>query len=137
MNRRLYRSRKDQMISGVCAGIGNYLNIDPTIVRIVFLVALFSWGTGVLIYIVCSLVIPIAPLDQESYDYTVNEENRHSSPTPFVGSSNARIVFGIILVIIGAISILEKIFGWFDFDLIWPIALIGVGFLILTKDKKN
>lgn len=137
MNRRLYRSRKDQMISGVCAGIGNYLNIDPTIIRILFLISLFSWGAGVLIYIVCSIVIPVTPLDEESYDYTVNEEDRRSNLTTFTGSSNARIIFGIILVIIGIISIFEKIFHWFDFDLIWPIALIGVGFLILTKDKKN
>lgn len=125
------------MISGVCAGIANYLNIDPTIIRILFLISLFSWGAGVLIYIICSIVIPIAPGDNDPYDYTLNEEDKRSHLATLANHNNARIIFGIILIIIGAISILEKIFSWFEFDLIWPITIIGIGFLILTKDKKN
>ncbi|GMQ59446.1 hypothetical protein AN1V17_38430 [Vallitalea sediminicola] len=134
MDKRIYRSRDNQMICGVCSGIGKYFNIDPTIVRILFLITLFTWGTGVAIYIICSIVIPIEPikLDHDIYDYNIEEERheRHG-----FSNSNGRTIVGIILVIIGAASILEKIFNWFSFDLVWPIAIIGVGFLILTKDR--
>jgi phage shock protein C len=50
--------RKDKKIFGVCGGLGDYFGIDPTIVRIVFLVALLGYGTGLLLYIILALVIP-------------------------------------------------------------------------------
>ncbi|MCT4543452.1 MAG: PspC domain-containing protein [Vallitalea sp.] len=129
MNKKLYRSRNNQIISGVCAGIGEYLNIDPTIIRILFLFALIGWGSGIFIYIICLLVIPLEPSGYNSYAYTINE--KHNS----FFNNNGRIILGIILIIFGIGSILEKIFHWFDFDLILPIAIIGIGFIILTRDK--
>ncbi|MCT4685848.1 PspC domain-containing protein [Vallitalea sp.] len=124
MDKRLFRSRDNQMICGVCSGIAKYFNIDPTIVRILFLITLFTWGTGVLIYIICSIVIPFEPIE---YAHNTYDSGTHNG--------NGRTILGIILVIIGGISILEKIFDWFSFDLVWPIAIIGIGFLILTKDR--
>jgi phage shock protein C len=62
-NRRLYRSRSDKMISGVAGGLGEYLNIDPTIVRLIFVLSLFIGGTGALIYLVMLLIVPEEPLD--------------------------------------------------------------------------
>jgi phage shock protein C len=131
MDKRLYRSRDDQMICGVCSGFARYFNIDPTIIRILFLIALFTWGSGVLIYIICSIVIPLEPIGNDYNTYDYNKENRHNK----LSSGNGRMIIGILLVIIGGISILEKIFDWFSFDLVWPIAIIGIGFLILTKDR--
>ena len=58
MNRKLYRSRTDKKIAGVCAGLGAYTNIDPTIVRLIWVLIALCAGTGVLAYIVCALVIP-------------------------------------------------------------------------------
>ena len=62
-NRQLYRSRSDRMISGVAGGLGAYLNIDPTIVRLIFVLSLFVGGTGALIYLVMLLIVPEEPLD--------------------------------------------------------------------------
>lgn len=57
--KKLYRSQKDRKIAGVLGGIGEYFNIDPTLVRLGFLVALFlSLGTATLIYIISIFVIP-------------------------------------------------------------------------------
>ena len=50
--RRLYRSRTDRKIAGVCGGLAQYLNVDPTVVRIIFLVLLFIGGGGLLIYLI-------------------------------------------------------------------------------------
>jgi len=58
MNKKLYRSRKDKMIGGVAGGLGEYFDIDSTLVRIIFVVSLFLGGTGVLAYIILWIVIP-------------------------------------------------------------------------------
>ncbi|MBQ7817351.1 MAG: PspC domain-containing protein [Oscillospiraceae bacterium] len=62
MEKKLYRSKTDQKIAGVCAGLAEYLNIDPTIVRLIWALIAIS-GAGVLAYIVCALVIPEKPVD--------------------------------------------------------------------------
>ncbi len=56
--RRLERSSKDTWIGGVCGGLGDYFSIDPTILRLVFLVAFFGFGTGLLVYLVLWFVMP-------------------------------------------------------------------------------
>jgi len=62
--KRLYRSRDDRLIGGVCAGLGKYLNIDPTVVRLLFVLgAFFGMGSLVVIYLVLLLVIPEEPMD--------------------------------------------------------------------------
>jgi phage shock protein C len=61
MHKKLYRSKTDQNIAGVCAGLAEYLNIDPTVIRVVWALVGLCAGTGVLAYIVCALVIPEKP----------------------------------------------------------------------------
>ena len=59
--KKLYRSRSDQMIAGVCAGLAEYLHIDVSIVRILWALAVLGAGVGVLLYIVCAIVVPEKP----------------------------------------------------------------------------
>jgi len=61
-SKRLYRSRKNQVIGGVAAGVAEYFDIDPTIVRIAWALLGMAWGTGVLVYLICWLVIPLNPV---------------------------------------------------------------------------
>jgi phage shock protein PspC (stress-responsive transcriptional regulator) len=58
--KRLYRSRKDRVIAGVCGGIGDYFEIDPTLIRLIWLL-LGLTGTGILAYIVAWVMIPEEP----------------------------------------------------------------------------
>ena len=55
---RLHKSVKDKKVAGVCGGIAEYLNTDPTIIRLVFALMVLGWGSGVLAYIVLALVLP-------------------------------------------------------------------------------
>ncbi len=55
---RLHKSTKDRKIAGVCGGIAEYLNTDPTIIRLVFALLVLGWGSGVLAYIACALILP-------------------------------------------------------------------------------
>lgn len=56
--KRLYKSRNNKMICGVCAGIADYFNIDPSIVRVLWAVLTLAAGTGVLAYIACAIILP-------------------------------------------------------------------------------
>ena len=62
--RRLYRSNQDRMIAGVCGGLAEYLDIDPTIVRLVWAaVSIGGMGIGVIAYILAWIIVPERPLD--------------------------------------------------------------------------
>lgn len=56
--KRLYRSKKDRMICGACGGIANYFNIDPTLVRLAFVLIAMGAGSGILAYIIAAIIIP-------------------------------------------------------------------------------
>jgi phage shock protein C len=59
--RRLYRSLRQRMIGGVCGGLGEYLAIDPTLIRVLFILAAIFGGHGVLLYLILLLLVPIEP----------------------------------------------------------------------------
>jgi phage shock protein C len=57
-NRRLTRCESDRMVAGVCSGLGHYLNIDPSIVRLIFVLMFLLGGHGLLVYIILWIVMP-------------------------------------------------------------------------------
>lgn len=59
MAKKLYRSRTDRKIWGVCGGLAKYFNIDPTIVRVIAVVSIFVTGVSVIAYIVMAIVVPL------------------------------------------------------------------------------
>ena len=61
--KKLYRSRRDRMLGGVCGGIGDYFGIDPTLVRISWVVGGLIVGAGLIAYIICAIIIPDEPYD--------------------------------------------------------------------------
>ena len=59
--RKLYRSRQDRMIGGVCGGIAEYFNIDPTLVRLLAVASIFLAGSAVIAYLIAWIVVPEDP----------------------------------------------------------------------------
>jgi phage shock protein C len=59
--KRLYRSQNERMIAGVCGGIAEYLDIDPTLVRILFVLLFFVGGNGLLLYLILMFLVPMKP----------------------------------------------------------------------------
>ncbi|MCX7796192.1 MAG: PspC domain-containing protein [bacterium] len=94
MERRIYRSRKNRMIAGVCGGIAEYLNIDPAIVRLIMALLVFANGLGLILYILAVIIIPEKP-----------EESGSSETTPHI-ETHSPITLGIILIIIGIVAII-------------------------------
>lgn len=58
MSKKLYRSRTQRMIGGVCGGIAEYFNVDPTIIRLIWAFLIIFWGTGLLAYLIAWIIIP-------------------------------------------------------------------------------
>jgi len=57
--KRMYRSRTDRRIWGVCSGIANYFGIDPTVVRVIAAVSIFVSGLGIIAYIIMAIIVPL------------------------------------------------------------------------------
>ena len=61
MNRRLYRCQHDRRIAGVAAGLAEYFDIDPTVVRVLWVLSFFVGGVGLLLYIAMAIIVPLEP----------------------------------------------------------------------------
>ena len=107
MNRQLYRSSYNKMLAGVCGGIGEYFGIDPTIIRIIWVILAFS-GVGILAYIVAAIIIPEE--NPSGYGYNgghmggSGEYGNHST----FDNRNASLIIGGILIFIGALLIARR-----------------------------
>ncbi len=135
MEKRVYRSVTDSKIAGVCGGLGEYFNVDPTIIRIIAVLLIFADGVGILAYIIGWIVMPKRPLALEG-------EVPPPPPSDPVGketSSLAKFLPGLILIAVGAVFLFKNVFWWFDFwDFFWPAIIIAVGLaLILSSSRKK
>ena len=65
MEKKLYKSLKDRKIAGVCGGIAEYLNIDSNVIRIIWVIFAFGFGTEILAYIICALILSDNPSEYQ------------------------------------------------------------------------
>lgn len=138
--KRIYRSRTDKVISGVCGGLGKYFGIDPTIVRIVWAVFFFAMGTGILAYIIAMIIIPVEPLEGEPEvtkpDGTVDLYKSEQASVN-VNSKTLLLVIGSIILLVGILFLIGNIFGavgWvfsIGSKIFWPLVIIGAGVAVL------
>jgi len=124
MEKKIYRSRTNSMIAGVCGGLGEYLNVDPTILRVVAVLLIFADGIGLLAYLIGWVVIPRRP---EMEAEVVTSER----------SELGRLLPGLALILIGLIFLLNNLIPWFDFSYLWPVILIVLGVALLLKAQKK
>ena len=125
--RRLYKSRTSRMIDGVCGGVAEYFGIDPTLVRITWVLLTLLGGSGVLLYIAGMIVMPKNP------DIFASPDQR---PDTSASPSSHRF-WGVLLVVTGALWLMGNLGIWhrwwgFSWDLLLPTLLVlaGVGFLL-------
>jgi phage shock protein C len=120
MEKKLYRSTKNSMIAGVCGGLGEYFNIDPTIVRLLAVLLIFAEGVGILLYIIAWIIVPRAEAVEGQ---VVNEKEPETK----------KYLPGLILIGAGILFLLNSFVPWFRFHFIWPVILIIVGVFLLLK----
>ena len=114
---RLHRSTTDRKIAGVCGGLGRHLNIDPTVLRVLFVVLVFFGGAGLLLYGAAWLVVP-----EEGTEQSVVQ----TSPS----TRNALL---IVVGVVAALLLLGDSWGGFGFP--WPLILVAVVALVLLVNR--
>lgn len=143
----LHRSSTNKVIAGVAGGLGEYFDIDPTFIRIVFLLLTFFGGSGILIYIVLWIIMPLdtssSKNPNEHIKENVNEfkEAAHKFAQDIRATrknhnrEDSRKWFGIIILVIGALFLLDSfgIYSSWYFSRLWPLILIVFGLVILAR----
>ena len=136
---RLYRSTSDKVIGGVAGGLGDYLNIDPVIVRIIFVLLAVFGGSGVLVYIILWIVIPektflfgeVQPGDQnediQDQPGIVDEKRK----------SNSSLIAGVILIAFGLLFLIDRLMPMYHIWDFWPLLLVGAGILLIKPELFN
>ncbi len=146
MTKRLYRSRTDAMVGGVCGGLAEYFDVDANLVRVVFIVLSVLTGFAVIAYLAMWLLVPERKASERDLsdrvhaaaDEMVDRARSIGSDVRRFGRRHGRggpFVIGFALVILGAVFLLRNLgvawMSWFRFGLLWPIfpILIGLAFL--------
>ncbi len=140
MNKKLYRSRTESMIAGVCGGLAEYFNVDTVLVRIVAVIlALTAHGAGLLGYIIFWIIVPQKPLDvtlSESGQAADGEAEAEAGKTE---RKNGIIFVGAGLIILGALFLLDNFVPviFFSIGKLWPVMLIVIGLVVLKKGTES
>jgi len=130
---KIYRSQEDKIIGGVCGGIGEYFNIDPIIVRVIFVLSVLFGGSGLILYLILWLVFPKGSKDivyktEENLkgDMEINKEEKRRSR-----------FFGWFLFFLGIFLLTGTLFPY-SLHLIryWPFLLILLGIFLLFKKQE-
>lgn len=175
---RLYRSRDDRVISGVAGGLAEAIDVDPSVVRVAWVIlTVLSGGLLFLVYVVMAIVVPQEPF-RGSYPAAgmpgtgVGVGPAPADPTePAVGTAPAGpqdaaeaqwrearrlerqrlraerraqgggfplgAVVGLVLVLVGAAFLAQRFFPRLDFDLIWPVLVVGLGAALIVGSVRR
>ena len=139
MNQTLYRIPSKGQLGGVAAGLAEHFGIDIALMRVILVVGLFiTHGIFFMIYIILWASLPVqhslftAQWQTDSANAN-NDSNFNETLTNMKKDSNK--VWGIILIILGTIFLLDEWIPDFDFGKFWPLILIAVGGYIIFRDK--
>ncbi len=122
---RLYRSRSDRIVAGVCGGLGHYFNIDPILVRIGFVALTIAGGAGVVIYILAAIILPEAKPEEDV------------ARIDATSGSQGRLLFGGLLILIGGFLLVREVVPWFSDQIIWATILIAIGLAVVFKGTQR
>lgn len=131
--KKLFKSRANRIIDGVCGGIAEYFEIDPTIVRILWVLVSLS-GAGFLLYLAAMIIMPVRPLTDDTGQPVMT-----TSP-----KMDKKRFWGVLLILVGAFILLSNLgliaeFWWWSFSgkVVFPVLLIVLGIvLIYTRSRR-
>jgi len=144
--KRLYRSRKNRVIAGVCGGIAEYLDVDPVPVRLIAVLLLFVGGGSLIAYIVGMIIIPDQPLGFPTNAEPASSQNLVPPPPWQKPGNNGTLIIGAILMLLGTVFLLRNIpflhqyYWWFwnmGWNFFWPSLLILIGVIIILRATQN
>jgi phage shock protein C len=140
MQSRLVRPENGRVLAGVCAGLANWIGLDVTLVRIIFLFLGFMTGSGLLIYIILWVVMPssnessTAQTDWSSRAGQMRDDFIQATSKP---NMDALKIFGGVLVALGVFYLAKEIspqwFYWANRGVVWALALIVIGAVFVFR----
>jgi len=149
--KRLTRSAKNRVIAGVCGGLGEYLGIDPGLVRVLFVLLGVGRGVGVLVYLLLWLLIPREDMEtaaateatiRAGADEMAERARTAGSEFQKAMASDSHpllVAIGAGLIILGGLALLEALhvswLWWLTFDTLWPVLLIAVGLVLIFRRR--
>lgn len=149
MTNTLYRDKSRGIIAGVCAGLADYFGVSPVLLRLIFLVLAFAGGPAVAAYLILWIVLPDkATLDTSHQDAVRDNVREIGVEARSIGRelqgifggtgsnpSRRTLWLGGILILIGLVSLADALhlFSWFRPDMLWALALILAGVVLLRR----
>lgn len=154
MEKKLYKDPHNKIIGGVCSGLADYFDMDVTIVRLIFAFAFFTWGAGLITYIVLWIVLPrktfgpfTTPSDPNTVNYIVPpvvppvDPNQPFTPfQPKRQNNSGGLIVGVILIFVGIIALLHEyniFFFWHLHHWFVPIVLVALGISLIIKGQQK
>lgn len=130
--RKIYRSRTDRIVFGVCGGIAAYYSIESLWVRVVFIFLGITGAIGLLLYLALALLMPVDPRGQNS---AARESHGVASTSADATSRDRRNMLGLVIVTVGVIAFFNTIFPgfWIGWKIVWPIVIILIGFSFISN----
>lgn len=126
MSKRIYKSSKDKVLAGVCGGVAEYFNVDPVIVRLIWVLATVIYGVGFILYIIAAIIMP-----QDSSEETIRyQEGEYDS-------EKGKKVLGISLIVFGILFMAKRFFFWIDSEVLIAAAFIFFGVFLFLKNGRN
>ena len=135
-NKRLERDLQNKVLGGVCSGLGNYFEMDPTFWRVLFFFLFLIGCSGLLIYIILWIAMPAAA-PHAIPDGIASQEvgNVQANPDSERRKRNSNMAAGLVLIGIGIISLLARYIPQINWHTAWPIILIVLGIILIFPIK--
>lgn len=135
-NKRLERDLQNKVLGGVCSGLGNYFEMDPTFWRVLFFFLFLIGCSGLLIYIILWIAMPGA-IPQAIPDGIASQEVSTEKVDSERRKRNSNMAAGLVLIGIGIISLLARYIPQINWRTAWPIILIVLGIILIIPIKNK
>jgi len=141
--KQLLRSASNRWIAGVCGGLGEYFEIDPLILRLIFILLVVFGGSGILIYIILWIAVPedseTSLEDNKTFEERIKtgankmaqEIKEQVKDDEKWQGNKGKLTGGLILLGLGLFFLIQNFFPFWDIVRLWPIILIIIGLSIL------
>ena len=158
MNRRLYRCQHDRILAGVASGVAERFDLDPTLVRVLWLLSVFFGGFGLVAYIVMAIIVPLEPVEGPVVGMSATDPTAaggrgeatgqapagwHGTPVEHrhVRRDTGRLATGagIVLIRFGALALVDTLLpDWADHGrFLWPAFIVGIGALLVVSAMRR
>lgn len=134
-NKKLERDLQNKVLGGVCSGLGNYFEMDPTFWRVLFFILFLFGCSGLLIYVILWIAMPAGMLSSHATaDPIVSQEG---TPETEQRKKRSNMAAGLTLIGIGVVCLLARYIPQINWRTAWPIILIVLGIILILPIKSN